>query len=50
MYIFAGLPEGYESEAFDRENLSLPDVQNRLVEAVCKVNPNVVVVLACGAL
>ena len=49
VYIFAGLPEGYESEAFDRENLSLPDVQNRLVEAVCKVNPNVVVVLACGA-
>jgi beta-glucosidase len=49
VYIFAGLPEGFESEAFDRELMSLPDNQNKLVEAICKVNPNVVVILACGA-
>ena len=49
VYIFAGLPEGYESEAFDRELMSLPDNQNKLIEAICKVNPNVVVILACGA-
>lgn len=49
VYIFAGLPEGYESEAFDRETMSLPDNQNKLIEAISRVNPNVVVILACGA-
>ena len=29
--IFAGLPEDYESEGFDRENLELPANQNRLI-------------------
>jgi len=47
--IFAGLPENRESEGFDRPDMGLPDVQNRLIEEVCKVNPNVVVVLMCGA-
>jgi len=49
VYLFAGLPDDIESEGYDRENMSLPDVQNRLIEEVCKVNPNVVVVLACGS-
>lgn len=47
--LFAGLPGIYESEGFDREHLSLPAQHDRLIEAVCAVNPNVVVVLANGA-
>lgn len=49
VYIFAGLPEGYESEGFDRMNMSMPQEQNRLIEAVSQCNPNVVVVLMGGA-
>lgn len=49
VYLFAGLPEGYESEGFDREELSLPPEQNRLIEAVAQSNPNVVVILIGGA-
>ena len=47
--IFAGLPERYESEGYDREHMDLPPVQNELIEAVAAVNPNTVVVLANGA-
>jgi ferredoxin len=36
VYIFAGLPEGYESEGFDRKGLELPPEHNRLIEAVTK--------------
>jgi beta-glucosidase len=49
VYIFAGLPEGYESEGFDRQNLSMPMEQNHLIEAVSECNPNVVVILYGGA-
>ncbi|GHV70958.1 glycosyl hydrolase [Spirochaetia bacterium] len=48
-FVFAGLPDEYESEGFDRENLSLPESHNRLIEAVAKVNPRTVVILLCGA-
>lgn len=49
VYLFAGLPEGYESEGFDRRNMSLPKQQNLLIEAVSECNPNVVVILFGGA-
>lgn len=49
VYLFAGLPEGYESEGFDRTNLSLPEEQNRLIEKICEHNQNVVVILSGGA-
>lgn len=49
VYIFAGLPEGYESEGFDRSDLSLPDAQNRLIEKAAACNPNVTVILIGGA-
>ncbi len=49
VYIFAGLPEGYESEGFDRKNLYLPLEQSRLIEEVVGCNPNVVVILIGGA-
>lgn len=49
VYIFAGLPEGYESEGFDRADLSLPQSHNKLIEAVADCNSNVVVVLMGGS-
>ena len=47
--IFAGLPDSYESEGFDRTGLDLPASHNRLIEAVAAVQPNVVVVLLNGS-
>jgi beta-glucosidase len=47
--LFVGLPELYETEGADREDLELPIGVNRLVETVCSVNPNTAVVLHCGA-
>ncbi|HEX2985441.1 MAG TPA: glycoside hydrolase family 3 C-terminal domain-containing protein [Caproiciproducens sp.] len=47
--IFAGLPEYIESEGFDREDMSIPLCQNRLIEEVLKVQPNVVVILHNGS-
>lgn len=46
--VFAGLPDRYESEGFDRENLSMPEGHIRMIEAVAEANPNTVVVLLCG--
>ena len=43
--IFAGMPEGFESEGFDRKHLYLPKCQNELIDAVAAVNSNVVVIL-----
>lgn len=47
--IFAGLPESFESEGFDRSHMDLPECQNRLIEEICKVQEKVVVVLHNGA-
>ncbi len=47
--IFAGLPDSFESEGDDRQTLALPENQNALIEAVCAVNPNTVVVYHGGA-
>lgn len=47
--LFIGLTDEYETEGCDRRHMQLPPQHNRLVEAVLKVNPNVVVVLAGGA-
>ncbi|MCE5236536.1 MAG: glycoside hydrolase family 3 C-terminal domain-containing protein [Eubacteriales bacterium] len=47
--IFAGLPPAYESEGFDRTKLDMPASHDRLIEAVCAVNPNTAVVLQLGA-
>lgn len=46
--VFIGLPEVLESEGFDRKDLRLPLCQEKLVEAVGKVQPNTVVVVHCG--
>ena len=47
--VFAGYPEGYESEGNDRPNLDLTGKQNELISAVAKVNPNTVVILNVGS-
>ncbi|MDR0910421.1 MAG: glycoside hydrolase family 3 C-terminal domain-containing protein [Spirochaetaceae bacterium] len=47
--IFAGLPDEYESEGYDRKNLAMPEAHNKLIAAVAEANPNTVVVLMCGA-
>lgn len=47
--VFAGLPDAYESEGYDRSHMRMPDCQNRLIEAVADVNPNTVVVLHNGS-
>lgn len=49
VFLFAGLPEGYESEGFDRENLKMPIDQIELIDAVSACNSNVVVILLGGA-
>lgn len=47
--VFAGLPETYESEGFDRQHMRLPAQHDALIEAVCAANPNTIVVLCNGA-
>ena len=46
--LFIGLPEIMESEAFDRTHLGLPAQHNALVQSICAVHDNVVVVLSNG--
>ena len=46
--VCAGLPDIYESEGFDREDLRMPEGHVRMIEAVASSNPNTVVVLFCG--
>ena len=47
--VFAGLPDAYESEGYDRAHMAMPACQNRLIEAVAEANPNTVVVLHNGS-
>lgn len=47
--VFAGLPDSYESEGFDRRSIELPPGHNRLIEAVGAAQPNVIVVLMNGS-
>ena len=47
--VFAGLPDAYESEGYDRTHMAMPACQNRLIEAVAEANPNTVVVLHNGS-
>lgn len=47
--IFAGLPDAFESEGYDREHMAMPNCQNILIEEILKVQPNVVVVLHNGS-
>lgn len=47
--IFAGLPDSFESEGYDRSHMRLPDCQNELIRRVAAVQKNTVVVLHNGS-
>lgn len=47
--IFAGLPEVYEAEGYDRNHMELPASHIKLINEMYKVNQNVVVVVSNGA-
>lgn len=47
--IFAGLPDRFESEGYDRTHMRLPDCQNRLIEEILSVQSEVVIVLHNGS-
>lgn len=49
VYLFAGLPDRYESEGFDREKLTLPASHAALIERVREANPNLAVILSGGS-
>src|SRR5262249_36163695 len=47
--VFAGLPNSYECEGFDRSSLEMPAGHNQLIAEVSAVQPNVAVVLMNGS-
>ena len=47
--IFAGLPDLFESEGYDRSHMRMPDCQNELIREITKVQKNTVVVLHNGS-
>lgn len=47
--IFAGLPESYESEGYDRTSIAMPDGHNKLIREVSKKYKNTIVVLNNGS-
>ncbi len=47
--IFAGLSELMESEGYDRSHMRMPESHNELIQRVCEVQPNTIVVLHNGA-
>lgn len=47
--VFAGLPDSFESEGYDRSHMQLPQCQNRLIEQLSRTGKPVVVVLHNGS-
>ena len=47
--IFAGLPDSFESEGYDRSHMDMPQAQNELISAIAAVQPKTVVVLHKGS-
>ena len=47
--VFAGLPDRYESEGYDRTHIKLPEAENALIDALCEAGQKVVVVLHNGS-
>lgn len=47
--VFAGLPDSFESEGYDREHMRLPDCQNQLIDKLCELGKPVIVVLHNGS-
>ena len=47
--LFIGLTDAFESEAFDRKHLSVPESHLKVLEEVARYNSNVIVVLTGGS-
>ena len=47
--IFAGLPNSFEIEGVDRQNLKMPISQNIMIKEIAKINPNTIVLLHKGS-
>ncbi len=47
--LFLGLPDGAESEGYDRKDMSLPEEEIELFNAIREVNDNIAVVVCTGA-
>ncbi len=47
--IVCGLPPEFESEGYDREHLSIPENQIKLINAVSEVNKNVILLMQMGS-
>ena len=47
--VYAGLPDSFESEGYDRAHMRLPECQNRLIEQLLTIGKPVIVVLHNGS-
>ncbi|MBP5441987.1 MAG: glycoside hydrolase family 3 C-terminal domain-containing protein [Treponema sp.] len=47
--VFAGLPDSFESEGYDRTHMDIPQEQNELIDALCSSGKKVIVVLHNGS-
>ncbi|MGL5318649.1 MAG: glycoside hydrolase family 3 C-terminal domain-containing protein, partial [Bacteroidales bacterium] len=47
--IFGGLNHDYDTESFDKKDMFLPYAQSELINEVCKVNPNTILVIIAGS-
>ncbi len=47
--VFAGLPDSFESEGFDRDHMKMPQSHVTLIERIAVVQPRTVVVLSNGS-
>ena len=47
--VFAGLPYSFESEAYDRTHMRLPEIQNKVIDALLTLGIQVIVVLHNGS-
>ena len=47
--VFAGLPDVFESEGYDRSHMRLPDCQNELIDKLTELGKPVIVVLHNGS-
>lgn len=47
--LYLGLDEATEAQGLDRQDMKIPDNQIELLNALYKVNQNIVVILSCGS-
>ena len=47
--VFAGLPDVFESECYDRKNMNLPECQNALIQELAETGKDIIVVLHNGS-